>query len=140
MSAADLGLQDFYTVHVLTYCEGSFGSDGQHDVSRCSKRTAPFAFNPAKVLKFKNGFNVSDINWPDTITDDFGVMEVTTKAMSVLYIIGVVATGVTFLMEILLTQAGGRPSMMAHLFFTVVSCACILSLQGIIILNIFVCS
>lgn len=119
-----MGLKDFYTVHVLAYCEGSFGSDGEHDVTRCSKRTAPFAFNPAKELEFKNGFNVSDINWPDTITDDFAVMEVTTKAMSVLYILGVMFTGVTFLMEILLTQAGGRPSMMAHLFFTVVSCAC----------------
>ncbi|CRG86807.1 hypothetical protein PISL3812_03819 [Talaromyces islandicus] len=127
-SAADLGLKDFYTVHVLTYCEGSLDSEGQRDVTGCSKRSAPFAFNPAKVLEFKDGFNVSDINWPDTITDDFGVMETTTKAMSVLYIIGVAATGVTFLIEILLTQAGGRPSMMAHLFFTVASfSSCLLS-------------
>ncbi|KAH8691299.1 actin cortical patch SUR7/pH-response regulator pali [Talaromyces proteolyticus] len=126
-SAADLGLKQFYSVHVLAYCEGNFDGDGEHGVTSCSKRTAPFAFNPANVFsaEFKAGFNVSDINWPDTITDDFHVMEVTTKAMSVLYIIGVAATGVTLLMEILLTQAGGRASMMAHLIFTVLSFVCL---------------
>lgn len=89
-------------------------------MDRCSKRRVPFAFNPTKALELKTGFNVSDIDWPDSITDDFNVMEATTKAMSVLYVIGVAATGVMFLMEILLTQAGGRASMIAHLFFTVV--------------------
>lgn len=122
-TAADLGLKDFYTIHVLTYCEGNFQDDNHHhhamQVTNCSHRRAPFAFNPASV-ELKAGFNISDINWPDDITDDFDVMAMTTKAMSVLYIIGMAATGVSFLMEILLTQAGGKPSMFAHLFFTVV--------------------
>jgi hypothetical protein len=117
-----LGLKDFYSLHVLAFCEGSLNEDGHRNVMSCSDRTAPFAFNPARVFstEFQPGFNVSDIDWPETITDDFTVMETTTKAMSVLYIIGVASTGITFLMEILLTQAGGRPSMIAHLLFTVV--------------------
>lgn len=123
-TTADLGLKDFYAIHVLTYCEGNFKTAGEGglNVTRCSKRKAPFAFDPTKVFsaEFKAGFNISDINWPDSINDDFEVMEMTTKAMSVLYIIGVTATGVAFLMEILLTQAGGKPSMFAHLFFVVV--------------------
>lgn len=120
-SASDLGLRDMYSVYVLAYCEGYF-VDNHRNVTSCSDRSAVFAFNPANVLsnELKAGFNVSDINWPDTITDDFSVMETTTKAMSVLYIMGAGATGITLLMEILRTSAGGRPSMMAHLFFTVV--------------------
>ncbi|KAF5015724.1 hypothetical protein F66182_12842, partial [Fusarium sp. NRRL 66182] len=91
------------------------------NVTGCSKRKAPFAFDPINVFSadFKAGFNISDINWPDSINDDFEVMEITTKAMSVLYIIGVAATGVAFLMEILLAQTGGKSSMFAHLFFVV---------------------
>ncbi|KUL84020.1 hypothetical protein ZTR_07126 [Talaromyces verruculosus] len=128
-TTADLGLKDFYAIHVLTYCEGNFKSSGEGglNVTRCSKRKAPFAFDPTKVFsaEFKAGFNISDINWPDSINDDFEVMEMTTKAMSVLYIIGATATGVAFLMEILLTQAGGKPSMFAHLFFVVLSFVCL---------------
>lgn len=123
-TTADLGLKDFYAIHVLTFCEGNFkrAGEGGLNVTSCSKRRAPFAFDPTKVFsaEFKAGFNISDINWPDSINEDFEVMEMTTKAMSVLYIIGVAATGVAFLMEILLTQAGGKPSMFAHLFFVVV--------------------
>lgn len=121
-SAADIGLKDFYAMHVLTYCEGNFQRDGPVEVTKCSKRRAPFAFNPAEVFstEFNAGFNISDINWPDSITDDFEVMAMTTKAMSVLYILGMGSTGVAFLMEILLSQTRGKPSMFAHLFFTVV--------------------
>lgn len=109
-------------MHVLTYCEGDF-LDGTLEVTNCSKRRAPFAFDPAKVFsaEFKAGFNISDINWPESITNDFVVMEMTTKAMSVLYILGMAATGISFVMEIVLTQAGGKPAMFAHLFFAVVS-------------------
>lgn len=101
--------------------------NGTMDVTNCSKHRAPFAFNPTKVFstEFKAGFNISDINWPESISDDFLVMEITAKAMSVLYIIGVAATGISFLMEILLTQAAGKPSMFAHLFFTVLSFVCL---------------
>lgn len=120
-SATELGLRDFYSVYVLAYCEGYF-ENGSRNVTFCSERSAAFAFNPSNVLEseLNPGFNVSDIDWPDTITDDFLVMETTTKAMSVLYIIGAGATGITLLMQVLLTQAGGRPSMITHLFFTVV--------------------
>jgi hypothetical protein len=108
----------------LAYCEGNFknGADSGLEVTSCSKRKAPFAFDPTKVFsaEFNAGFNISDIQWPESINDDFEVMEVTTKAMSVLYIIGVAATGIAFLMEILLAQAKGKPSMFAHLFFAVV--------------------
>jgi SUR7/PalI family len=123
-TAADLGLKDFYAIHVLTYCEGTYKDDGDHamKVTSCSKRRAPFAFDPETVFsaELNDGFNISDIDWPDTITDDFEVMAMTTKAMSILYILGMAATGIAFLMEILLTQAGGKPVMFAHLFFTVV--------------------
>lgn len=123
-TTADIGLKDFYAIHILTYCEGNFksGGEGGLNVTSCSKRKAPFAFDPTKVFSagFKAGFNISDINWPDSINDDFHVMEITTKAMSVLYIIGVAASGVAFLMEIFLAQVGGKPSMFAHLFFIVV--------------------
>ncbi|EEA21001.1 hypothetical protein TMatcc_001007 [Talaromyces marneffei ATCC 18224] len=128
-TTADLGLKDFYAIHVLSYCEGTFkrAGEGGLNLTSCSKRKAPFAFNPTKVFstEFKAGFNISDINWPDRINDDFEVMEMTAKAMSVLYVVGVAATGVAFLMEILLTQAGGKPSMFAHLFFVVLSFVCL---------------
>ncbi|KAL1969968.1 hypothetical protein VTN77DRAFT_7478 [Rasamsonia byssochlamydoides] len=127
-SATDLGLRDFYSVYVLAYCEGYF-VDGHRNVTSCSDRSAVFAFNPSDVFssELDPGFNVSDIDWPDTITDDFSVMETTTKAMSVLYIIGAGATGMTLLMEILVTSAsaGARQAMMAHLFFTVLSFVCL---------------
>lgn len=108
---------------MLTYCEGNFAAaDNNSQVAKCSKRTAPFAFRPTDVFasEFNAGYNISDIDWPMSVTDDFNVMQVTTKAMSVIYIIGVGASGTAFLMEILFTQFGGNTVMFLHLFLVVV--------------------
>lgn len=127
MSASEMGVKDFYSIHVMSFCEGYDinlpGGATTRNVTYCSKRSAIFEFDPSRVLAsdMNSGFNISDLTWPSTIDDDFKFLSATTKAVSTLYVIGATATGIKVLMELfLLTAGGGRPSMLAHLLLTVV--------------------
>lgn len=123
VTAAEIGLQDFYSLYVLAYCSGDYSAEheGRRTITNCSRTSATFAFDPDKVFTLKQGFNTSDVFWPQSIRDDFAVMHSGSKAMAIIYIIGVGATGVTFLISILQTQYGGRASVIGHLAFTTVS-------------------
>lgn len=91
-------VQNFYSVHVMSYCQGTLSSaePGAPGVSRnvteCSKQTILFAFDPTQAWpeEITQG---PELSWPRVISDDFRAFRVTSQAMAVLYIIGVGATG-----------------------------------------------
>lgn len=117
-------MQDFYSVYVLAYCSGHYTVDdygGHRTITNCSRTSATFAFDPDKVFTLRRGFNTSDVFWPQSIRDDFAVIQSASKAMAIIYIIGVHATGITSLISILQTQYKARASVIAHLAFITVS-------------------
>jgi SUR7/PalI family. len=128
--AREVGIYDFYAIHVISYCEGYFqtktsatGDFTVRNVSSCSNRTVLFHFDPSDVLsrELNAGVNLSDLNWSDAIDDDFQVLSVTTKTMAVLYCIGTGATGLAFLAGAWLVFAGGRNQAITELFLSMVS-------------------
>lgn len=136
VNASEMGVRDFYSIHVLSFCEG-YDINSQRrairDVAYCSKRSATFEFDLSTALAadLHPGFNISDLTWPSTIADDFKFLSVTTKAVSTLYIIGAIATGMKVLMELfLLTTGGNRSSMLAHLVLTAVRMISVGSVRG----------
>jgi hypothetical protein len=102
--AKDLGLHDFYTAHVMNYCEGFYkGNDTTRDaamnVTSCSKPKRMYSFDPTTIIQreLRNGVSLQDIKWPEQIEDGLKALSIVARAMFVLYTIGIAATGLTIL-------------------------------------------
>lgn len=127
--AEELGMEDFYSVHLLDYCEGMFtpgpvpnATLSKHDihrnVSQCSNRTSMFTFDPTEAIersinRSSVGQDASSIlnkvNWPQELEDGVKALHIAFKAMFVLYCI---AIGLAFLC--LLLSIGGAVSPSGH--------------------------
>lgn len=111
--AQDLGLHDWYSAHILDYCEGYYtpaavanATVSKHDIHKnithCSNKTAFFHFNPTDTLqaelnKTGLGINLTSLDWPDAINDGIKTLRVAQKAAFILYCI---AIGLLFLAAI----------------------------------------
>ncbi|KAK5139879.1 hypothetical protein LTR04_003289 [Oleoguttula sp. CCFEE 6159] len=99
--ARSLGLHDFYSAHLLDYCEGYYVpspvanaslplSAIAKNVTACSNRTVFFHFNPtdalqAKLSKTSPTLNLTALNWPLAIQDGLEALRVAQKAAFLLY-------------------------------------------------------
>ncbi|KAJ5112461.1 hypothetical protein N7532_000506 [Penicillium argentinense] len=89
---------DFYSVHIMSYCHGTFetiepGSEGSaRNVTECSDRKLLFSFNPTEAW-LEDISHGPNLEWPRVISDDFHAFRLTTRSMAVMYIIGVGAIG-----------------------------------------------
>jgi hypothetical protein len=103
--AKDLGLKDFYSVHLMDYCDGSYTpgpvpnatlkkSKIDRNVTFCSNRTAMFTFDPTAVLqKSLNdsglGITLTQLSWPDKIEEGIKDLRTAFKAAFILYCMGI---------------------------------------------------
>lgn len=99
-----LDIKDFYSAHLMTYCEGDFKPDASdpkatENVTACSERKAFFAFDPTEIIssKLPQGFGLSDLKWPDEITNGVKAINVASRAMFFFYIIGIGAAGLAMI-------------------------------------------
>jgi len=99
--ARAVNIHDFYKAFILDYCEGYYEPNGtvtkpRKNVSRCSTRGAFFHFDPTNIIEseLRNDINLSDIKWPDEIEDVAQAVDITAKAMFVLYCIGIAFVGI----------------------------------------------
>lgn len=102
-TAKAMGIHDWYSAHILDYCEGYYSpaavanatvsSDEIHkNITHCSNRTAFFNFQPAAILQKELGaaglnINLTDLDWPSEITDGIQTLRSVQKAAFVLYCI-----------------------------------------------------
>lgn len=131
--AQALDLHDFYSWHILDYCEGYYTpspitnatSDPAKNVTHCSNQTTFFHFDPTAVLQseLKTGINLSELKWPQAIEDAVQAVGVATNAMFVLYCIGVATAGVAVLGSVMGLLAGGRFSALVNLMLAMVGCS-----------------
>lgn len=103
--ARQIGVHDWYSVHILDFCEGYYtptsvsnatvsSSDIDKNITHCSNKTAFFHFNPTHTLQNelnKSGVSLNltkDLDWP-TKDIDKGVsaLRVAQKAAFILYCI-----------------------------------------------------
>lgn len=103
--ARQIGLEDFYSYHMLDYCYGQYEpqpvpnatvsrNDIHKNVTGCSNQTAMFHFDPDASLEFSLDSNhvtitLDDLHWPAQIQDDMNKLRVAAKATFVLYCIGI---------------------------------------------------
>lgn len=105
--ASTLGIQQFYSLHLMDMCEGMFepNATSKHpkkNVTKCSNQTAMYHFDIEKELNSQlevGGLhiNLSDINWPDSIQDNLNKLNMALDATFVLYAIAIAAAGVSIL-------------------------------------------
>jgi hypothetical protein len=100
-----LGIEDFYSAHMLNYCEGQYTpaeaanatlkqSDIHKNVTECSKNKAMYKFDPTQIVQDalnKTGVNVTldDIDWPRDIDTGIKTLNALMAAMFVLYCIAI---------------------------------------------------
>ena len=122
--AKELNIHDFYSAHVLDYCEGYYSpspvtnltSSPSKNVTHCSNQTALFHFDPAAIIQseLKPGVNLTELKWPKAVQDAVRAAELASKVMFVLYCIGVGAVGLALLGAILSLFASGRLSALVN--------------------------
>ncbi|KAL8694492.1 MAG: hypothetical protein Q9224_003561 [Gallowayella concinna] len=116
--ARKLNIHDFYSAHILDYCEGYYTPgpianqtvDPDKNVTRCSNQTAMFHFDPSTVIQkeLKPGISLADLHWPSAIKDAVHAVELASKAMFVIYCIGAAATGLALVGAFLGVFLDGR--------------------------------
>ncbi|KAL8833867.1 MAG: hypothetical protein Q9170_004044 [Blastenia crenularia] len=116
--ARKLNIHDFYSAHLLDYCEGFYTPgpianatvDPHKNVTRCSNHTAMFHFDPTSVIQkeLKPGVNLTDLQWPSAIKDAVHAVKIASRAMFVLYCIGVALTGLALIGAFFGVLSGGR--------------------------------
>ncbi|MCJ1292135.1 hypothetical protein MMC34_003685 [Xylographa carneopallida] len=113
-----LDIHDFYSAHLLDYCEGYYTpspisnatSQPSKNVTSCSNHTAFFTFDPTAILQseLKPGTNLSELKWPSAIKDAIVAVETASKVMFVLYFIGVGFAGLALIGAFIGFFVGGR--------------------------------
>ncbi|KAK9847747.1 hypothetical protein MYU51_018243 [Penicillium brevicompactum] len=101
--STDSSAHDFYSVHIMSYCQGTLGaSDPSAGVTRnvtdCSHRKILFSFDPTQ--EWPEVSHGPELEWPRVISDDFHAFRMTTRSMAVLYCIGVGAMGAALLVKV----------------------------------------
>lgn len=105
--AKTLNIHDFYSAHLLDYCEGYFTptpfqnltSQPSKNITHCSNETSFFHFDPGAIIQneLKPGINLTDLSWPSAIQDGVRAVEGATDLMFVLYFMGAATTGVALI-------------------------------------------
>jgi len=139
--AHELGIEDFYSMYALDYCEGAytptsvpnatFSKSHIHmNVTLCSPK-GKFNFTPGAAIqrtldRTGTGVTLQDLDWPTSIDKDFGTLASLAKAIMGLYIASIVFTFLALIAAIVWLLSpegrrlcGGLQSVMAFLAFVV---------------------
>lgn len=93
----------------MSFCEGYLvDGDPGTNTTRCSRHDMLFSFDPTTALERDLGddSSLSDIGWPEAISDDFQTFSITTESMGVFYCVGVGIAGIVILVRFGLLIAG----------------------------------
>lgn len=125
--AQDLGLHDFYSAHILDYCEGYYEpgsvpnatlsrSSIHRNVTSCSNKTAMYTFDPRTTLQQElnktghSNINLTELDWPSKVDEGLHALRIASKAVFVLYCIGIGFVGVATVFALLSIFFEGRLS------------------------------
>ncbi|KAJ5907555.1 hypothetical protein N7495_000237 [Penicillium taxi] len=95
---------DFYSIHVMSYCQGIVGvvepgaSAITRNVTGCSNRNILFSFDPTQAWPDQVSHGPT-LSWPRVLSDDFTAFRITTQSMGVFYCLGVSAVGVALVVR-----------------------------------------
>lgn len=123
-ATAKLGIEDFYSAHLLDYCFGQYEpieapnatvsmGDIDKNVTGCSNRTAMFWFDPEDILqkaldRTNTGVTLEDLRWPDDIQRGLDALRVAGRTSFVLYCLSIALIFVALVAAIPAIFANGR--------------------------------
>jgi len=123
-----LNLSDFYSVHVMDYCQGDYSPNAtarrpKENVTSCSSRTALFHFNPSQVIQdaLPDGITLDDIQWPSAITNAEKDVKIASQVMAIFYIIGTAMAGLAMIGALLGIFINSRLSAFFNFVLDIVS-------------------
>ncbi|KAK4560800.1 hypothetical protein LTR86_005380 [Recurvomyces mirabilis] len=125
--AKDLGLHDFYSAHLMDYCEGFFmpgpvpnatlsKKSIHRNVTSCSNHTAMYDFDPREVLQKElnasghSNINLDDLKWPSAIDKGLHALRIAQRATFVLYCVAIALIGLATLLALISIFFEGRLS------------------------------
>lgn len=146
--AERIGLEDFYSAHLLGYCFGDYlpapvanGTVDQSDIHKsvdgCSNRTAMYQFDPTAALNdslARSGLDVSldDLNWPQDIQNGIEALQILQRVVFVLYCISLGLMFAALVMAILMLLASGRIAAVVTAIFALLAFLAIGIASGIV--------
>ncbi|GME28883.1 Sur7 protein [Neofusicoccum parvum] len=101
------GKHQWYSIHIMNYCQGNFTSDGSRRLDECSKSTAFFAINPVSLASSKT-LGPFQLSFSQTITDVGGKIENAYQAIFFFLCMGIAATGLEFLLGAIIAVTDSR--------------------------------
>ena len=101
-----LGVHDFYSAHIMTFCEGYYvpgpvpnatvkAGTIDKNVTACSNKTAMFTFDPRKTLtkelnESTDGLvDLSKLDWPDKVDNGLAALKAAQRAVFILYCVSI---------------------------------------------------
>jgi len=125
--ANDLGLHDFYSAHILDFCEGYYEpgpvpnatlsrSSIRKNVTSCSNKTAMYTFDPRTILQQelnrtgRGSVNLTALEWPSQVNKGLQALRIASRAAFILYCIAIGFTAVATLFALLSIFFDGRLS------------------------------
>lgn len=131
--AQDLGIHDWYSAHLMNFCEGYYvpgavpnstleKSKIHKNVTDCSNRTM-YNLNPQQIIQkeLNNSLGdgvvslVDDLNWPEDISKGLKALTVAFKAAFVLYCIAIGFIGIALILAIVSIFTRGRLSALLNM-------------------------
>ena len=129
--AREFKIHDFYTAHIMNYCEGFYEPNTtvtgeehpSENVTYCSNRTALFHFDPTTIIQkeLAPGVNLTDLHWPSEIEDGVKAIEVASKVMFIFYCIGIGFAGLAVIGAAVAVLSNGRISALVNFLLDIVS-------------------
>ncbi|OTB15630.1 hypothetical protein K445DRAFT_111325 [Daldinia sp. EC12] len=131
----ELGISQWYSVHVMTACEGNFAPsatspDAWYNTTNCTAQSAGVQFNLTDILQqeLNSGplnINAADIPIPDSIQQTIDYVNKFLLATFILYVLGVGFSGLSFMSCIILLtlrlKAIGRVAILINMLLTLLA-------------------
>ncbi|KAI6090199.1 hypothetical protein F4821DRAFT_38445 [Hypoxylon rubiginosum] len=105
--AAELGISQWYSIHVMTACEGNFAPNATspgawYNTTNCTAQSAGVQFNLTDILQreIDEGpldINAADVPLPSSIQETINYVNSFLLATFVLYVLGAAFSGLSFL-------------------------------------------
>ncbi|KAL7921197.1 actin cortical patch SUR7/pH-response regulator pali [Trichoderma austrokoningii] len=105
--AEDLGISQWYSVHIMNACQGEFGanSTAAHftlNTTNCTHSSPSNRFNLTEMLNHELSIgpldiNLADIDWPDSIEDKIRDLNSALLVLFVFFVLGVGFSGLSML-------------------------------------------
>ena len=133
-----LGIEDFYSAHMLNYCEGQYTpaeaanatvseSDISKNVTECSKNRAMYKFDPTAIieeaLNKTTGLDITldDLRWPEDIDTGIKTLNALMAAMFVLYCLAIALIFVALFAAVVAVLLSGRLSACVNFLVSVLA-------------------